>query len=76
MNSPADARPVAVALRADVLPNFLVIRNGKVRLADSTINLSPTFCTQLLAAANWYVCIHDGHDFILTYDKVLSIGPS
>jgi hypothetical protein len=55
LNIHSNVLPVTISLRALVLPNFLVVCGGNFRLADSTINLTPAFCTQALASATWYV---------------------
>jgi hypothetical protein len=66
LNIHSNVLPVTVSLSALVLPNFLVVRGGNFRLADSTINLTPAFCTQALASASWYV---NGGSFLM--DTVL-----
>ena len=64
--------------RALVLPNFLVICGGNFELADSTINLTPAFCSQALAAANWYTntqVLFSRCKVLLSFVQVLPIVP-
>ena len=55
IQSGAQAALNTATQRALALPNFLVICGGSFELADSIINLTPAFCSQALAAANWCI---------------------